>query len=317
MKPARVFYADLAEGPDGGQAWSVTAKDGTRLRIGTWLNGTKGTIVTFPGRNEHIEKYGRVAAAFERRGWSVTSIDWRGQGMSDRVAGTEPFGHIDRFEDYQIDVVAYLDTIKALGAPEPYMLLAHSMGGAIGLRALHEGLDVSAAAFSAPMWGIHVPPLLRPVARILSTLASYIGLGRTPIPVGTRGSYFRETPFAKNSLTSDENSYDYLVAQAQRDDRLALGRPTLRWLSEAMREVRWLHAIPQPNLPLFVATGSAERTVDNKKIRKLIAKWQDFETVEYEGARHELMMELPKTRENLFDRVEALFEAARSGSTSP
>ena len=43
-----------------------------------------------------------------------------------------------------------------LALPRPWRLLAHSMGGTIGLRALTRGVPVAAAVFSAPMWGIRV-----------------------------------------------------------------------------------------------------------------------------------------------------------------
>jgi lysophospholipase len=61
MTPHAVFHADLAEGPETGRAWQATAADGTRLRIATWAAGDRGTVLVFPGRNEHVEKYGRVA----------------------------------------------------------------------------------------------------------------------------------------------------------------------------------------------------------------------------------------------------------------
>ena len=57
---------------------------------------------------------------------------------------------------------------RAQGLPEPYYLMAHSMGGCIGLRALMRGAPVKAAAFSAPMWGILIAAWMRPMAVALT-----------------------------------------------------------------------------------------------------------------------------------------------------
>ena len=77
----------------------------------------------------------------------------------------------DVSRDYQRDVAAVmaLARAEALARP-PFHLVSHSMGGAIGLRALHDGLPVRAAVFSAPMWGIRMHPALRPLAWALATL---------------------------------------------------------------------------------------------------------------------------------------------------
>ena len=60
MEPAP-FLEDIADGPEGAKAYWLRAKDSTRVRVGVWPAGPKGTILMFPGRTEYIEKYGRLA----------------------------------------------------------------------------------------------------------------------------------------------------------------------------------------------------------------------------------------------------------------
>jgi alpha-beta hydrolase superfamily lysophospholipase len=160
------FHSDLADGPPGGTAFWLTADDGVRLRCGWWPGGTRGTIVLFPGRSEYVEKYGRTARAFHDAGFAVAAIDWRGQGLADRSA--PDIGDVAHFDAYQRDVTAYLDALLAIGAPHPWVLVGHSMGGCIGLRALQAGLPFAAAIFTAPMWAIEVPRALRRVARLVA-----------------------------------------------------------------------------------------------------------------------------------------------------
>jgi len=288
----------------------VRAADGTRLRVAVWPGGGAGTVLAFPGRNEHVEKYGRTAAALAGLGYATAAIDWRGQGHSDRAPGAGALGHVEAFADYQHDVAAYLDLVRASALPEPFFLLGHSMGGAIGLRALSRGLPVRAAAFSAPMWGIQMAAYLRPLARGVSAVGRVTGLGLREVPVGRRESYLVVSPFDGNALTTDEESWNWMVAQALRDTRLALGRPTLTWLHEALAETRRLRTLPPPSVPVYVGIAADETVVDNGAARRLASSWPGIRVETYAGARHELLMERPEVRERFLAALDAHFRGA-------
>ncbi len=309
MTPA-MLYTDLADGPNSASAWWAEAMDGTRLRIVAWDAGRDGTVLIFPGRNEHAEKYGRVAAELARFGYASAVVDWRGQGLSDRSQGAEDTGHVDDFADYQKDVAALLDTVRTAGFPEPYYLLAHSMGGAIGLRAIAEGLPVRASAFSAPMWGIVMPAWQRPVARGVSAVSRIAGFSKATVPVGPRDSYLLVTPFDDNALTTDPDTFAWMASHARHDPRLALGRPTMSWLHHALAEIRRLHAMPKPGIPAYVGIAEDDVIVDNRAIRLLASAWPGLVFEEYPDARHELMMERAETRMRFFSAVRDLFQAA-------
>jgi len=158
LTPAPLF-TDIHPGPEGGMAHWVETSDGKRIRVGHWpVSGAKGTVLLFPGRTEYIEKYGPAASDLAARGLGTIAIDWRGQGLADRLLDDPRVGHVDAFSDYQKDVAAMLRAARALSLPRPFYLLAHSMGGCIGLRAVIEGLPVQAAAFTGPMW-VSISPL--------------------------------------------------------------------------------------------------------------------------------------------------------------
>ena len=310
MTPHAVFHADLAEGPAEGRAWDVAAADGTRLRVATWEAGERGTVLIFPGRNEHVEKYGRVARALADRGWSSAAIDWRGQGHSDRAPGAGQLGHVQDFGLYQMDVEALLAAVRAAGLPEPLHHLAHSMGGAIGLRALAQGLPVGAAAFSAPMWGLQMAAWLRPIAHGVAAAGRRAGLGLRELPVGSRESYLSVTPFAANALTTCPETYAWMAAQAARDPRLALGRPTIRWLHAALADLRALRALPAPAIPILVGLAGEETIVDNEATRRFARRLPTARIETYPGARHELLMERTALRGRFLDATDDLFAAA-------
>ena len=176
------FFDDIADAPPGASAWWATAPDGVRLRLALLAPPppeARGTVLLFPGRTEYVEKYGPAAAELQARGFACLSIDWRGQGLADRPLDDPATGHVRRFSDYQTDVAEMLRLAGAQELPRPWYLLAHSMGGGIGLRALHAGLPVAAAAFTGPMWGIALPPAFRPIAQLLAALSHSTGFGHS------------------------------------------------------------------------------------------------------------------------------------------
>ena len=68
-------------------AFFIKPVDGVNLRIAIWNEtSSKGTILLQSGRTEFIEKYYEVIQEFINRGFCVALMDWRGQGLSDRVA---------------------------------------------------------------------------------------------------------------------------------------------------------------------------------------------------------------------------------------
>ena len=312
MQPAPLF-TDVADGPEGGAAHWLTTRDGLRIRAGHWTGpGARGTVLLFPGRTEYIEKYGRAAGEFLSRGYATLCVDWRGQGLADRMAEDRGLGHVLSFSDYQADVAALLDHAHALDLPRPFFLLGHSMGGCIGLRALVEGLPVNAAMFSAPMWGIAMSTALRPVAWTLSTLARRTGLGTRVAPGHSTTSYLNEVLMAENLLTNDEEMFGWMQRQIRQHPDLALGGPSLHWLNEALHEMRALAALPSPDVPALAFLGTDEGIVDPGRIRDRMARWPNGELDVIDGGRHEMMMDVPAMRARVFDRTAALFDARAS-----
>ena len=309
MTPAP-FHAELADAPAG--ATVVWLTPGTvRIRVAWWKAGDKGTVVLLPGRTECIEKYGRAAGDLVRRGYSVLTIDWRGQGLSDRALSDPMMGHVEDFAEYQQDLDAALSAGAEAGLPQPWFLMAHSMGGAIGLRALMRRLPFRAAVFSAPMWGIAMAAWLRPVAQVVTAVAAPLGLKARYAPTTGPESYLLQVPFEGNVLTTDREMWDYMAEQVRAVPALGLAGPSLAWLGAALRECSALAAMPAPDVPAICALGTAEKVVDVAPVHLRMAGWAKGQLDLYPGAEHEIMMEGPATRARFFDRAAALFDANR------
>lgn len=306
------YHGQIARNETGMAHW-LRCVDGVRIRVGAWpLEGARGTVLMFPGRTEYVEKYGLAAADFAVRGYASVAIDWRGQGLADRIHDNPAVGHVGRFEDYQLDAQAVLEHVRALGLPEPYHLLAHSMGGCIGLRALYEDYPVETAAFSAPMWGIQMAAPLRPIAWGLSEVSKQLGFSHIFAPGQQAETYVLRAKFEENTLTSDREMFDLLQDQLRADPALSLGGPSLHWLNEALRETRDLSRREAPALPAVTFLGSDEMIVDMDRIQQRMATWSNGELVMMPGGRHEVIMERVEIRNALFDRAVALFDGRQS-----
>ncbi|NCO87779.1 MAG: alpha/beta hydrolase [Rhodobacterales bacterium] len=309
--PAPLFD-EVADGPAGGVAHWLTTADGLRIRVAQWgAQAPHGTVLLFPGRTEYVEKYGRTAADLLARGFATLTIDWRGQGLAQRLLAEPLLGHVGAFRDYQQDVAAMLAHARAQGLPEPYYLLAHSMGGCIGLRALIEGLPVAAAAFTGPMWGIGIARALRPIAWALTGVSGPLRFDHRIAPGQTLQTYTQRAGFEGNDLTNDRAMFAYMQAQLQAHPELAIGGPTLRWLGEALRETRALARLPSPPVPCLAFLGLEEGIVDAARIRARMADWRQGRLVTLPTCKHEVLMETPGPRAQALADMAAHFLAHR------
>lgn len=309
------LYEEIARGPEGGRAYWLTTRDGVRLRAGHWParksndraddDALSGTILLFPGRTEYIEKYGLIAKELADLGLHTLTIDWRGQGLADRPDQERAVGHVGDFAEYQLDVAALTELAVNLNLPKPWYLIGHSMGGCIGLRALHQGIAVEGAVFSAPMWGIAMAPALRPVAWSLSWALHMSPLRQMLAPGTKRETYLSLAPFEDNLLTTDPEMYDYMRTQALAHPELTLGGPTTGWLYAALREIRTLMMPPPPvNSITFLGTG--ERIVMATPIIRYVENWTNGQLVTVDGAEHEVLMESATTRQQVYDALKQL-----------
>jgi len=299
------FYGDIAEGPETGKAYWMKTDDSVRVRVGVYDSETpnKGTILLMLGRFGYIERYGRVAKAFAQNGLPTAVIDWRSQGLSDRMADDPQAGHINRFSDYQNDVSALMKVAEELDLPKPYFLVGVSMGACIGLRSMLNGLPIAAAAFISPMWGIKMSTIQRIAAWPLSWAFQKFGLGHKYIPGESGALYVLETPFENNNLTHNNAMYDYWVKQAQAAPELQIGGPTMSWLYEALAECRGLSTVPSPDIPCITFCGELDQLVDNASIKRRMVKWPNAEFSMIRNAKHDVLTEIPEAGDDVMTQI--------------
>ena len=112
--------------PEDAVSGTVKTPDGVNLRYARWLPppSRKGTVCLFQGRAEFIEKYFETVRDLRARGFAVATIDWRGQGLSDRVLADRQRGHVRDFYQYGIDLDSFMEQVVLPDCPPPIFAAA-------------------------------------------------------------------------------------------------------------------------------------------------------------------------------------------------
>ncbi len=295
--------------PEGGRAAWLVAEDGTRFRVARWTpnRAGRGTAVVMNGRTEYIEKHFETIRDLLQRDFAVATLDWRGQGLSDRPLPNPHKGHVEDFASYLSDLHQMLESFVKPYCPGPYTALAHSMGGNVALRYLRERPGTfGRAILSAPMLGIGSGRAVRSLMRALSAAGNALGLARR-YPPGIGDFSARERSFEGNSLTSDRDRFDRMIAQIDAEPRLALGGPTFGWIKAAqasMKAIRGRGFGPAVATPVLIATAGEDRVVSNEAHARLAARLANVTCISIEGARHELLTEADRYRERFLRAFE-------------
>ncbi|MBB5752547.1 alpha/beta fold hydrolase [Prosthecomicrobium pneumaticum] len=293
--------------PPGGVASTVVTADGIRLRAAVWRppGARRGTVCLLQGRAEAIEKYYEVIGELLGRGFAVATLDWRGQGGSERRLPDPAKGHVDDFAEYDRDLEAFMRQAALPDCPPPFYALAHSTGGLVALRAAtRTRLVFDRLVTTGPLLGLGAVYPSTALVRRLATLGVLFGLGDRGLGALRPGR--RAAPgFEGNPLTGDRARYDRTLALMQAAPQLFVGAPTVGWLQAATAAMR---AAERPDfaaalkVPVLVVAAGEDRIVSNRAIERFGRTLRIGRAVILPGAQHEILMER--------DRIRALFWAA-------
>jgi len=286
--------------PDHVVTGSIKTPDGVNLRFARWdpPPGRKGTVVVLQGRAEYIEKYFETVRDLRARGFAVATFDWRGQGLSDRALADRHKGYVRNFSEYSTDLDAVMEQVVLPDCPPPFFALGHSMGGAIVIRAFHDGSRwFERVVLSAPMIALSSGPLRR-VAGPLARFMRLIGRGSGYVPTADAAVYGSQE-FIGNVRTSDPVRYARNAAVLEELPDLGLGAPTIAWINAAMRLMKrfadpaYAGRIRQPIL--MVAAGRDE-VVSTAAIETFGTNLLAGRHLILPGRRHEILQEQDQYR---------------------
>ena len=141
--------------PEDVVAGTLKTRDGVNLRFARWHPppGRKGTVCLFQGRAEFIEKYFETVRELRSRGFAVATLDWRGQGLSDRAARRSAQGPRRRLLRIRARPRRVHERGRAAGLPAAASSPSrHSMGGSVMMNVARKGSRwFDRIVLSAPM----------------------------------------------------------------------------------------------------------------------------------------------------------------------
>ena len=164
-----------------GQAETVAGDQGRPLyTVSYTAEQPAGTVLMVHGFTENAYKYAELIYSLLHSGLNVVIYDQRGHGRSWRTEGIKDSSvtHVDRFHEYVDDLHIICETYRSR-MPEPFLLFAHSMGGAVGVLFLEQYPGFfSAAVLSSPMIAPDIGGISPRVASALARFAGFVGKGK-------------------------------------------------------------------------------------------------------------------------------------------
>ncbi|MBB3924643.1 lysophospholipase [Sphingobium jiangsuense] len=291
------------------------AKDGWPIRAARLFPPEsaprRGSILFLNGRADHIEKYAEAIRGWADEGWVVDGFDWRGQGGSGRVAPAPMLGHIPDFELWLDDLRGYAADWRA-ATPGPHVVIGHSMGGHLLLRALAEGrVECDAAVLIAPMLGLVAGGVPHAVARRLCEAVCALGLSERPLWPERSRTPEREAALRERLTHSVERfAQEQAIRQARPD--LAMDAPSWGWLRAAYHSIERLEApglLERVATPVLILASRADRLVAAPAIEQ-VARRLPSAQVHFYGAEaaHEILREADPVRDDALARIGAFLE---------
>ena len=285
--------------PPGAVVEWLALGDDVKIRTVRWIlppSEAHGTVVLIQGRTEFIEKYFEVVAELLARGLSVITFDWRGQGLSTRALPDPLKGHVRDFSEFDADLAAVMTRVVNQHGTKPYHGLAHSMGGNVLLRYLHDNPhEFERAVLTAPMLAIKTAPYPHWVARALAMSATAAGAGNGFVP-GAQDPF--KQVFETNGVTTDLARFERAMSWLKAEPKLALGAPTYSWLEAAFRSMdlvsseEFAQAIETPVLLIGAAHDQLVHPGADLTLIKRIKRGMYVML----KAEHEIMMETDEIR---------------------
>jgi lysophospholipase len=295
--------------PAGGRTIFFEGRNGWPLRSILWApTQARETIVLLNGRGDFIEKYAELIGDLLRKGFAVAAMDWRGQGLSGEMSPPPRRTHIEDFSLWVEDAQLWCETIVKPVCPAPYKLLAHSMGGHLGLRLMHDtpGL-IDRAVLLVPMLGIKTHPFSTKFARRVAKMLVQLGQGERfsfgQLPYNS--ALFNSVARMKR-LTSDKLRFEQESAAIAINPALAIGGVSNDWVVAAFNSCDLLAGPGYAEsilVPTLMLTAEQDVLVENGAAEKFAQHMPNGRCELIVGGRHELFRERDAIRDIVLAKI--------------
>ncbi|MBR0219076.1 MAG: alpha/beta hydrolase [Clostridia bacterium] len=251
----------------------------------------KGTVLVLHGFTECAEKFSELMYSLVQNGFSVVAYDQRGHGRSwrdDAAKKDVSLTHVSDFNEYEQDLAGVCDAVLKK-MPKPWMIFAHSMGGAVTSLFLERHSDVfSRAALCAPMIAAILGNIPGPVVNAMCRCFKLFGMGGKRVFISK--PYDGPEDFHTGFATSRER-FDWFDKVKHDHKEYWNNGPSYSWTLEAIKVTKWLLAPCAPEkiaCPVKLYTAEDDACVYPEPQKQFIHRVKQGEWAFVQGAKHEI-----------------------------
>lgn len=256
---------------------TIPATEGSLYGEAFIPNEPRGVVLVTHGYAEHCGRYREVAHVIADAGWAALTYDLRGHGQSPGARGA-----IRSFNTYLDDLgAAHAVARELVAATAPLVLLAHSTGSLITLRALcgDRPPPATAAILSSPYLALRL--------KISRARSLFVRAASKLVPM-----FAQPTPLRVEALTRD------VAKQAERTaDKLCFDVVNARWFTESVAAQKYVanHA-SRIRIPTTWLVGGDDQIADPEQTRKVAGQVSGATYHDLVGFRHEVFNEVDRAR---------------------
>lgn len=309
-------FADLppriSQPPAGLEYSHFINGDGASIRTAsvapTDPHDVRAVVINVGGFGESIERYHEVMADQLDRGMAVHMMDWRGQGGSQRYYPDLP--QRPGAQGYKHDIADLHQFITEQVRPQerwpgrPVILMAHSMGGNIAMRYLHDHPGtVDASVQLSPMLGVNTKPLPRPLARLISRTMTALGQGHRYARPDMR-DWRDETDVKITEKSMRRQSLNLLYRDLP---GLRVGHATFGWLNAALKSIQILSKpsyLAEIRTPLLLTSARRDTMVDPAAHEHAAQHLPDVTMARFRDGNHHPLMTPDDQRAQVWEQID-------------
>lgn len=268
----------------------------------------RDTVVISHGFTETLEKYDEAVYYLLNRGYSVFICEHRGHGLSYREIENYSLAHISRFGEYVEDFLLFIERVVRPNTVGRLLLLAHSMGGAIGVLAMERQPELFfKAVLLSPMFGVNLPAP-KPITYAMASIMCSVG--REEACVIGQKPFSGKKDFSASACASKAH-FDYMFDKYLKNQYMQGCAASYSWLRESLRatgELMKSEALSQIKTPVLVFSGTMDEVVSKPAHRRFVKAVESAALVLVPRGGHELFTDSASRNAPVWEKIFEFFE---------
>ena len=283
---------------------TITSFDGTHLNYYIAApENPKASVVIVHGMAEFWPKYHEYAWNLFRAGFKVFFMEQRGHGYSEGKCKEPDLIYIDDYSTYAEDLHVFMDKVVAKeSAGLNKILLAHSMGGAVGTLFMEKYPNYfKAALLSSPMIRMKAGNM-SPILVILLRL--YAKLFRKEKSLAPNQKRFNPNTPIETSSAKSKPRFEYQLSLRKKDDHYQASAATFGWALASIKvHGDILRHAGNIRIPITIMTAGDDHLIDPLGYDEIAEHVPQIQFIHYERSRHEIFNADEITRKKYFADV--------------